>query len=307
MLNGRGERRSLTDIFATTTQGLPPAGSGECCAPKLLQYAFANGLRPLQIAEFWQGRSPRMEIRHEGQFYTACRGKCKPILEWMLGGIAVEKKARKEEEDVAIVYADDAVMVIDKPSGLLSVPGLTGEPSVESLLRQRCGAVYMVHRLDRDTSGLMVVARTPEAHLCLQRQFLGRTVRKEYIALLEGEVADSGTISLALRPDLLDRPRQLADPDGGREAVTDYEVLGLRADGRTRVRLTPHTGRTHQLRVHCAHAAGLGTPIVGDALYGRPSDAQNVDAERLCLHAARLEFDHPATQRRLVFTSPPDF
>ena len=301
MLNARGEGRSLTDIFAATPQRVPPAGSGECCAPKLLQFAYMHGLRPLQIAEFWQGQSPRMEIRHDGQFYTACRGKCLPILGWMLGETKDERSEMRAERAYREVYADDAIIVVDKPSGLLSVPGRTGATSMEDQLRERYGQIYMVHRLDMDTSGLMVVARTPSAYHHLQGQFLRRTVHKEYVALLDGTVSGSGTISLPLRPDLTDRPRQLVDPDGGKAATTDYAAIEQRPDGRTFVRLRPHTGRTHQLRVHCAHALGLGTPIVGDALYGHPS------ADRLCLHAACLGFVHPTTGQPMRFTSEAEF
>ncbi len=190
-------------------------------------------------------------------------------------------------------------MVLTKPSGLLSVPGLTGEESVESLLRRQYGEVFIVHRLDQDTSGLMVVALTSEAHRQLQQQFLARTIYKRYEAVVEGEVSGSGTISLPLRPDVDDRPRQLVDHEHGKEAVTDYEVLAHEG-GNTRLALTPHTGRTHQLRVHCAHAEGLGCPIVGDRLYGRP-------ARRLLLHATELAFDNPLTGERLTFVSPAPF
>ncbi len=371
MLNARGERRTLTEIFAPS---LPPAGSGECCAPRLLQYAYGHGLRPLQIAEFWQGRSPRMEIRHEGHFYTACRGKCKPILEWMLGGeggrLKVFKGGRLKVEGGGVGFAEDEgqrmkdeglqpsninlqtstikhqpstfnlgaadpstfnpqpstlnlgaadpstlnhqpselalhldrdIIVVDKPSGLLSVPGKGAAASVESLLSERYGEIYMVHRLDMDTSGLMVVARSRAAYHHLQRQFLERTVSKQYIALVDGVITHSGTIRLPLRPDLDDRPRQLVDYTYGKEATTDYEPICQRPDGRTLLRLTPHTGRTHQLRVHCAHADGLAAPIVGDRLYGHPS------AQRLCLHAASLTFVHPTTGELMRFTSEPPF
>ena len=296
MLNGQGERRTLTEIFIHTPQGLPPAGSGECCAPKLLQYAYEHHLQPLAIAEFWQGRSPRMEIRHHGQYYPACRGKCKPILEWMLGDVVTKAGAPCRDADYGVVYQDESIVVIDKPAGLLSVPGKTEEPSVESLLSKHFPQIYMVHRLDMDTSGLMVVALTQDAYHRLQRQFLTRTIYKKYIALLDGEVLGEGSISLPLRPDHLDRPRQVVDTEHGKAAVTDYRVLEHR-DGQTLVELTPHTGRTHQLRVHCAHQSGLNCPIVGDRLYGKP-------ARRLCLHAAELAFDHPATGQRLTFSSP---
>ena len=313
MRNEAGEQRTLTTIFAPTPQHVPPSGAGECCAPKLLQYAFLHRLRPVQIAEFWQGRSPRQEVRHHGQFYPACRGKCKPILEWMLKSeelrVKSEEFATARMEGNAEAAADSSLFtlhssltfcVVNKPAGLLSVPGRTGEPSVESLLRRQHGEVWMVHRLDQDTSGLLVVALTREAYHRLQRQFLERTIYKRYIALLDGVPAQQrGTISLPLRPDPLDRPRQVVDHEHGREAVTDYEVLSVE-DGRARVALTPHTGRTHQLRMHCAHAEGLGCPIVGDRLYGKP-------AQRLLLHAAELAFHHPVTGERLTFSCPVPF
>ena len=313
MQNVKGERRTLTSIFAPTAQGVPPSGAGECCAPKLLQYAFTHGLRPLAIAEFWQGRSPRMEVRHHGQYYPACRGKCKPILEWMLDqdGLAdgqPQTEAQSVAEGLSIVYEDSCLVVVNKPAGLLSVRGKTGGESVESLLRARYGRVFMVHRLDQDTSGLLVVALTVEAYHALQPQFMPDVepagnghcrVSKKYMALLEGVVHGHGTISLPLRPDLTDRPRQVVDHTHGKEAVTDYEVLSV-ADGLTRIALIPRTGRTHQLRMHCAHAEGLATPIVGDRLYGKP-------AQRLCLHAAELAFYHPMTGERMHFTSPVPF
>ena len=309
MVNAQGERRTLTDIFSHTPQSVPPAGSGECCAPKLLQYAFLHALKPLQMAEFWYGRSPRMEIRHHGQYYPACRGKCKPILEWMLGlgqksvsNTPLELVCLPEQERdtrIPIIHSELTFLVINKPAGLLSVPGLTGEPSVESLLREQYGEVYIVHRLDQYTSGLMVVALTKEAYHHLQKQFLERTIYKRYVAILDCEVQGSGTISLPLRPDLTDRPRQLVDFEHGKEATTDYEVLDV-VDGKTRIALTPHTGRTHQLRMHCAHPEGLGTPILGDNLYGRPAD-------RLYLHAETLAFNHPETGQRLTFNAPAPF
>jgi tRNA pseudouridine32 synthase/23S rRNA pseudouridine746 synthase len=322
MLNDRGEQRSLTSIFAShgssrftshgssqlATQGVPPSGSGECCAPKLLQYAYAHHLRPLSIAEFWQGRSPRMEVRHHNQYYTACRGKCKPILEWMLSesfdGTNWDELEQSGTSSVApsptpsqfvplrptIIHSTPSFIVINKPAGLLSVPGLTGQPSVESILKAQYPEVYMVHRLDMDTSGLMVVALTKAAYHHLQRQFLERTVHKEYVAVLEHDISGSGTIALPLRPDLLDRPRQVVDPDHGKPALTEYIALGDR-----RVRLIPHTGRTHQLRVHCAHAQGLNNPILGDTLYG------SQPADRLYLHAEVLAFDDPDTGERQFF------
>jgi len=333
MVNAQGQRRTLTDIFLPTSQGVPPSGAGECCAPKLLQYAFLHHLKPLCMAEFWHGRSPRMEVRHDGQYYPACQGKCKPILEWMLGGeqevgLADEKLSDRTSDlsfhGIKIIYdstSDPSLspssssteelsfippsfwegkgvgsfLVVSKPSGLLSVPGKSERPSVQSILSARYGEVWMPHRLDMDTSGQMVVALSLPVYHHLQRQFLQRRVEKRYIALLDGvwQGPDAGTIDLPLRPDLDDRPRQMVDPVYGKAAITDYRIIS-REQGRTLVELTPHTGRTHQLRMHCAHQQGLALPIVGDRLYGRP-------ANRLCLHAAHLAFYHPLTGQRLVF------
>jgi tRNA pseudouridine32 synthase/23S rRNA pseudouridine746 synthase len=302
MLNARGERRTLTEIFLHTPQHTPPSGSGECCAPKLLQQAYLSGLHPLCIAEFWYGSSPRMEVRHHGAFYTACRGKCKPILEWMLQGLDMEDVITETPKQLEIVYEDAHLLVVNKPNGLLSVPGRIDAPSVMSLLQaQGYTSPMMVHRLDMDTSGLMIVALSMEAYHHLQRQFLKRTVEKHYVALLDGKVSSSGTINLPLRPDPFDRPRQVVDPVHGKPAVTDYKVISY-TDNRTRIVLTPHTGRTHQLRVHCAHHDGLSAPIIGDNLYGHAESGQ-----RLCLHAKQLSFTHPISGERLNFQVPAPF
>lgn len=296
MQNDHGERRTLTDIFRDTPQHTPPSGAGECCAPKLLQYAFQNHLKPLSIAECWQGQSPRMEIRRHDHFYPACRGKCLPILSWMLSEETYQpRRHTPRHTDLQIVHEDDALLVVNKPSGLLSVPGRTGEPSVESILRESHPHIYMVHRLDMDTSGLMVVALTPDAYHHLQRQFADRTVHKQYAATLEGLIdgPKEGRISLPLRPDPLDRPRQVVDREHGKEAITDY-VVTAEENGHTRILLTPRTGRTHQLRVHCAHPDGLNCPILGDPLYGHAAD-------RLHLHAWHLAFVHPKTGEEMSF------
>ena len=303
MLNALGEEKDLVDIWRDYHRSprlqerfpLPPGGSGDCCAPKLLQYAYLHGLHPVAIAEFWYGESPRGEIRHHGQYYPACRGKCLPILTFMLQGLRVEQTSTNAVVEPVVRYEDEFLLVIDKPSGLLSVPGRIEAPSVQSLLAEKYGDVYMPHRLDMDTSGLMVVARNEDAYKQLQQQFYARTVEKRYEALLEGVVEGRGTISLALRPDPLDRPRQVVDPLHGKPSVTDYEVIRVE-NGRTLVSLTPHTGRTHQLRVHCAHPDGLGVPMVGDNLYGQKD-------RRLCLHACRLAFTHPVTGERMAFDS----
>ena len=302
LLNKRGEQRSLTSIFADTPQGTPPSGAGECCAPKLLHYAFLHHLEPLCMGEFWQGRSPQMEVRHHGQFYPACRGKCKPILEWMLE-LHLPLKGGECLHEVNIIYEDESIIVVSKPSGLLSVPGKQGLPSVESMLSERYGKVFMPHRLDQDTSGLLVVARTMEAYHHLQQQFIDHSVQKEYEAILDGiPHAEEGIITLPLRPDLMDRPRQLVDYEYGKTATTHYRIINIE-NGRTRILLVPHTGRTHQLRVHCAHKDGLGVPIVGDSLYGLSGEG----ATRLLLHARRLVIQHPVTLRTMTFTDTTPF
>ena len=308
MLNARGEERNLIDIFSTTTHGIPPAGAGDCCAPKLLQYAYSHGLQPVCMAEFWWGESPRQEIRHHLSYYPACRSKCLPILTHMLQGLDVEPNplTTTASEELKIVYEDDAICVVDKPAGMLSVPGKDNVESVESIMRQRWhqydGNPIMVHRLDRDTSGLMVVARTLEAYHSLQQQFACRTAAKRYEAVLDGVPAlQQGTISLPLMPDITDRPRQRVDMEHGKPSVTTYRVVSTQ-NHRTLVWLFPHTGRTHQLRVHCAHPLGLATPILGDPLYGR-----GTAAPRMYLNAAELEITHPVTGRRMQWESESAF
>ena len=308
MLNARGEERNLIDIFSTTTHAVPPAGAGDCCAPKLLQYAYSHGLQPVCMAEFWWGESPRQEIRHHLSYYPACRSKCLPILTHMLQGLDVEPNPlmAAATEQLKIVYEDDAICVVDKPAGMLSVPGKDNVESVESLMRQRWHQYdsnpIMVHRLDRDTSGLMVVARTLEAYHSLQQQFARRLAAKRYEAVLDGVPAThEGTINLPLMPDITDRPRQCVDMQHGKPSVTTYRVVSTRAN-RTLVWLYPHTGRTHQLRVHCAHPLGLATPILGDPLYGR-----GTAAPRMYLNAAELEITHPVTGRRMQWKSESAF
>lgn len=254
MLNARGEERDLIDIFSTTTHGIPPAGAGDCCAPKLLQYAYSHGLQPVCMAEFWWGESPRQEIRHHLSYYPACRSKCLPILTHMLQGLDVEPNplTATASEELKIVYEDDAICVVDKPAGMLSVPGKDNVESVESIMRQRWlqydGNPIMVHRLDRDTSGLMVVARTLEAYHSLQQQFACRTASKRYEAVLDGVPAThEGTISLPLMPDIMDRPRQRVDMEHGKPSVTTYRVVSTQG-GRTLCGYIP----TRVARISCA-------------------------------------------------------
>ena len=295
MLNARGEIRSLCDIFKDTVQKIPPAGAGECAAPKLLQYAYSNGLRPIAMAEFWWGNSPKTEIRKHGLYYPACKGKCEPILKHMLQGLDVETNPLSEDlcrdTELEIVWEDSYLLVVNKPAGMLSVPGKLGLDSVYRRLRSRypeATGPMIVHRLDMATSGLLLVAKTKEVHQNLQAQFKNRTVRKRYIALLSGIIpADKGSIELPLCPDTLNRPRQIVSYEYGKPAVTFYQVLA-RENGQTCIAFYPQTGRTHQLRVHAAHPQGLNTPITGDELYG-------IKADRLYLHAEYLAFRHPVT------------
>lgn len=299
MLNALGEVRDLCDIFAPTPQREPPAGAGECAAPKLLQYAYANGLHPLCMAEFWWGESPRGEVRQHGNFYPSCNSKCKPILLYMMQGLEVDGNPLEQivPAEPTILWEDDTLVVIDKPEGMLSVEGKSGVQSAEAWARSRYAEAMMVHRLDQSTSGILLIAKSKSAHKALQEQFIKRTIRKDYEALLEGVVPEgSGRISLPLKLDYENRPRQMVAADG-RSAVTEYEVVE-RSAGRTLVRFRPLTGRTHQLRVHSAHHRGLGTPIVGDDIYGR-------GGERLHLHASRLEFRHPVSGERIVVESEP--
>lgn len=306
MLNARGEERDLCDIFRDTVHHTPPAGAGDCCAPKLLQYAYSHGLHPVCMAEFWWGGTPRTEIRRHLHYYPACRGKCLPILTHMMQGLDVDDNplATDNDKQMEIIYEDEWLAVTVKPEGMLSVPGKEERSSVAELMRRHWGKegeALVAHRLDMDTSGLLLVAR--DAGICtqLQGQFARREVRKEYTALLDGvpRRPRHGTISLPLCPDIMDRPRQTVSHEHGKEAVTDYDIIAT--DGRhTLIRLTPHTGRTHQLRVHCAHSEGLDCPIHGDALYGQR-------AERLCLHAARITFTHPVTGKRMTFEDKAPF
>ena len=308
ILNARGETKDLCRIFAQTIQKFPPAGAGECAAPKLLQYAYKHQLKPIAMAEFWWGESPKTEIRHHGHYYPACKGKCEPILGHMLQGLEVDenpilKELQSGKKTLDIIYEDEWLAVVNKPAGMLSVPGKEDVVSVYSMMRERypdADGPLIVHRLDMSTSGLLVVAKTKQVHQNLQAQFKNRSIGKRYIALLQGSVSqDAGTVELPLCPNPLDRPRQMVHTGYGKPAVTDFEVLE-RKDNRTRIAFYPCTGRTHQLRVHAAHPLGLHCPIIGDELYGRK-------AERLYLHAEMLEFTHPVTGKRISITQKADF
>ena len=340
MLNQEGESKDLLEIFrdealkeypqaAIATSRIaalkmvPPAGSGECCEPKLLQYAYQHGYKPLQMAMFWWGESPKEEIRHHLQFYPACNGKCKPILHWMLPPSVFESPASAENgiggqkgpfpkqvemlyEQVETLYEDCELTVIHKPAGLLSVPGKdAAQPSVYALMRRKypeATGPLIVHRLDMATSGLMIIAKTEFAYHRLQKAFLNHQIQKKYVAIISGKVIpEKGIISLPLMPDYLDRPRQIVNHTQGKEAITEYEVLEHVDDSHLRIALYPKTGRTHQLRVHCAHQEGLNAPILGDPLYG------NEKAARLHLHAEEITFEHPLTGKKMTITRKADF
>lgn len=303
--NARSERRDLVEVFKPLGT-LPPAGAGECCAPRLLNYAYNNALRPVCMAEFWWGASPVGEVRHHGHFYPACRSKCKPILEFMLQGLDVEPNRLGEALQAAPlheIYDDQWLTVVNKPSGMLAVPGKLLEDSLLSRYQAahpEAAGPIVVHRLDQETSGLIVLAKDKGTHKALQQQFENRSVTKRYVALLDGIVShDQGVIELPIRPDVDDRPRQRVDWDRGKPACTRYQVL-VRGDGVTRIALVPLTGRTHQLRVHCSHSLGLNCPIVGDRLYGHAGS-------RLMLHAQLISFTHPATGEQLTLTCDPEF
>ena len=340
MLNQEGESKDLLEIFrdealkeypqaAIATSRIaalkmvPPAGSGECCEPKLLQYAYQHGYKPLQMAMFWWGESPKEEIRHHLQFYPACNGKCKPILHWMLPPSVFESPASAENgiggqkgpfpkqvemlyEQVETLYEDCELTVIHKPAGLLSVPGKdSSQPSVYALMRSKypeATGPLIVHRLDMSTSGVMMIAKTEFAYHRLQKAFLNHQIQKKYVAIISGkDIPEKGIISLPLMPDYLDRPRQIVDHEQGKEAITEYEVLEPVDDSHLRIALYPKTGRTHQLRVHCAHQEGLNAPILGDPLYG------NEKAARLHLHAEEITFEHPLTGKKMTITRKADF
>ena len=372
MLNAKGEERDLIDIFREYTHAMPPAGAGDCCAPKLLQYAYRHHLRPVCMAEFWWGESPASEIRHHLHYYPACRSKCLPILTHMLKGLDVAPNPLAQKRHTAeprVLYADEYIMVVDKPAGMLSVPGKAesvrsefsdsanisveeyfanlqlptnsqlpteqftiGEADNSKLKTQNSKFLKAAHRLDMDTSGLLVLARTEQAYVELQRQFASRETVKRYEAVLSGvptqnsklktqnsSAQPSGcleAISLPLIADINDRPRQRVDMEHGKPSLTLYNIVEVRAvdantavayttkkvdKGRTLVHLYPKTGRTHQLRVHCAHPQGLACPILGDPLYGIER------ADRMYLHAAELTFRHPVTGETMHFLSPSGF
>lgn len=300
-LNAEGERRAVLDIFEKAINMLPPAGAGECAAPKLLQYAYQHDLKPICLAEFWWGASPSSEVRKHKYFYPSCRGKCDPILGHMLQGLAVDPNPMLQnpnpDVDIEIIYEDQDIIVVNKPAEFLSVPGINVQDSVQTRMltkRPEITGPLIIHRLDMSTSGIIVLAKNKEAHQFIQDQFIRHTVQKRYTALLDGALIEKeGLIDLPLRVDLEDRPRQVVCYQYGKPAQTKFKVLAIE-NGKTRIHYYPLTGRTHQLRVHSAHSKGLNTPIVGDDLYGKR-------ANRLHLHAGYIQFVHPTTKQLMEF------
>ena len=309
--NGKGECSSIWKIFAD--KGVtPPGGTGDCAAPKLLEYAFTHNLTPLAMGEFWYGRSPDSAVRTHGHFYPSCTSKCGPLLGYMLKGLEVAEDIHDNNQSPVVIHEDESVIVVEKPGGMPSVPGLDGRQSLQEWLSATHGKdIFAVHRLDMDTSGVMVFAKTSECAVNLQRQFEEHTVKKTYKARLTGsgngtlfKEKQSGSIELSLSPDHDERPRQKVDFVQGKAAFTEYETASMNPDGSTDILLYPHTGRTHQLRVHCAHTLGLASPIVGDLLYGSYSiNMIPPEFNRLSLHALSITFRHPLTGNEMTFTS----
>ncbi len=302
-LNQYKNSKSLGQIFKNN----PPAGAGECAAPKLLHYAFQNNLKPIAMAEFWWGETPKSEIRKHGQFYPACTGKCEPILKHMLLDIEMDENPflnnTAENQNIEIVFEDDYLAVIHKPHEFLSVPGKNVSDSVYQRVKElypNATGPLIVHRLDMSTSGIMLIAKSEEIYKNLQRQFIKRTVQKRYVAILDGIVSQNeGYIDLPLRVDLDNRPNQLVCYEHGKSARTKFEVIS-RENNKTRIYFFPITGRTHQLRVHASHKLGLNCPIIGDDLYGTKAD-------RLHLHAEEITFEHPINKERITILKKAEF
>ncbi|GAB2629706.1 RluA family pseudouridine synthase [Belliella aquatica] len=303
-LNISQKWKSLREIFAEELQLPIPAGAGECAAPKLLHYAFLNNLKPVTMAEFWWGQSPKSEIRKHGEFYPACRSKCLPILGHMLSDIDVEDnpllKNPAEGKKLEIIFEDDVLMIVHKPAEFLSVPGKNVTDSVQNRILEQHPEAILVHRLDQSTSGIMLIAKNKITHQQLQAQFIKRTVEKRYVAVLDGKIKEKeGIIDLPIRVDLDNRPQQMVCYQYGKPSQTKFRVLS-ESDGLTRIQFIPITGRTHQLRMHAAHPSGLGASILGDDLYGKKAD-------RLHLHAEFLAFTHPDSKERMEFEVQAEF
>ena len=318
------ERRLLEILNYEKTHRLPPTGTGDCCAPKLLSRAFKDGLTPLSMAEtkihfrlnknlavFDEDSFESVPDATESQnarikLYPPCDSRCSLILPAILG--------------LNIIYRDESIIVVNKQSGVLSVPGRG--PDKQDCIVNRVKRLFpdcidqpSVHRLDMETSGLLVLAFTKEAHRELNRQFEAKEVLKKYTALLDGILAkkgikNDGTMELFFRVDLENRPHQIWDEIYGKNAVTEWHVENVEyytapdssRRPATRVTFIPHTGRTHQLRLAAANSHGFGVPIIGDTLYGKCEPG-----ERLLLHAKELEFTHPVTGEKMHFTCPAEF
>ncbi len=305
-LNAHGEHKDLVSIFEETAFKHPPSGAGECCAPRLLQFAYQNNLWPLCFTEFWWGVAPESEIRTHNQHYPACRGKCEPILSHMLKGVSVEKSPLNKslkEFALAILYEDENLLAVDKPNNMLSVPGKELKDSVVERVKKdhpHISGPGLIHRLDYETSGVLLIAKNKEAHRFIQKQFIDRSIKKKYVAILEKPLFQkSGEILLPLRMDPFDRPRQLVCFKEGKPSKTTFRLI-LKKESCTRVAFFPETGRTHQLRVHSAHKKGLNNPIMGDRLYGSTND-------RLFLHAESITVVLPISNQKITITSPCPF
>ncbi|MDB3887334.1 RluA family pseudouridine synthase [bacterium] len=302
--NANQQTANLSDIFKEI---VPPSGSGDCAAPKLLNYAYQNQLKPICMAEFWWGASPKSEIRKHQLFYPSCNSKCKPILGFMLQGLTIDDNPflvnDAADKAIEIVFEDADMLVINKPIEMLSVPGKEMFDSVYTRIRELypdAEEPIMVHRLDMSTSGIMLLTKSKQANKLLQKQFLERSIKKRYVALLDGVLeAEKGEIDLPLRVDIEDRPRQLVCFEHGKNAKTHWKIKSQEGT-QTKVYFYPVTGRTHQLRVHASHHLGLNTAIVGDDLYGQKKD-------RLCLHAESITFTHPKTKKKMTFKVPEEF
>ncbi len=305
--NYLGQYKSVDQIFSEKKSITPPSGAGDCAAPKLFQYAFENNYTPISLAEFWWGKSPNLEVRQHKNYYPACKAKCHPILSFMLKGLDLDPNPvmshQPEDLVIEILYEDDWIIVIDKPAYLLSVPGKELKDSVQNRMKAKypnATGPMIVHRLDMGTSGIMILAKDLKTYHHLQQQFISRTIQKQYTAKLDGVPLDKDSvINLPLRVDLNNRPHQVVCYDHGKPAETRWELLDTK-NGKSMVRFFPHTGRTHQLRVHASHPKGLNIPIYGDELYGNRLD-------RLYLHASQLDFVHPYSQKRMCLESPAPF
>ena len=300
---------------------LLPTGTGDCCAPKLLHEAFSRNLQPLSLAEFYYGKETK--TKKHLSYYPPCDEKCKLILPLML--------------QLEILYKDEHIVVVNKPAGILSVPG-RGEANQDCIVTRikriypECIEQPAVHRLDLDTSGLMVFALTKEAHRNLSMQFEKGTVQKKYRAVLDGNIIEKnsnlkvgscGVIELPFRLDVENRPCQVYDEKNGKMGITDFKILAIKKNKLfktssnyvTYVEYSPKTGRTHQLRLHSAHEKGMGVPIVGDRLYGNAKSefdntlygTNGLKDGRLLLHAFYIEFIHPVTDTRIYFMSDSTF